>query len=371
MPAKYTRKSPSSKTNVARPNNQSRIKASYRISGRQLGVVIGLMLALGVFIIWRVFAGSLIATEVESWTPSSSSGVAIKADTAASGGNYMEFLAPPATSTTVTQPAVGLWKPTADKQLKLNWNLDGAGLDVNKVPSLPAEIYEFDGDYNPASSVAKLHSLGKKVICYFDGGVYETYRADASKFPKSIIGKQDVGWAGSYWLDIRQVAILEPIMRARIQNCKDKGFDAVDPDEVTNWSNVSGFPLSYQDQITYNRAMASWAHAAGLSIALKGDLEQAHDLAQDYDFTLNEECYMYGECSSVYNPADGKNYPGLQSFTQLNKAVWIAEYPEEYKAGALNWANTCLDANKNRWNVAQYSLGLPANGIQVYCPTGW
>src|SRR5690606_26339682 len=114
-----------------------------------------------------------------------------------------------------------------------------------------------------AATVAHLHSLGKKVICYIDAGVYETYRDDAYRFEAlepRIWGKRDIGWEGSYWLDIRRVAELEPIMKARMQDCRDKGFDAIEPDEIDGWENDTGFPITYQDQLVYNRALAQWAH---------------------------------------------------------------------------------------------------------------
>ena len=237
--------------------------------------------------------------------------------------------------------------------------------------TLPApDVYDIDGELNTKATVDYLHSQGKKVICYFDAGVYESYRSDASKFPASVIGSPDEGWDGSNWLDIRQIDILKPIMQARVQMCKDKGFDAIEPDEITNWSNNPGFPITYQDQIVYNRAVASWAHAAGLSIGLKGDLEQAHDLVGDFDWTLNEECFQYSECTSITNEggpgADGKDYPGLQLFVQANKAVWIAEY-KSYSASA--WTTVCNTSKTQHFNTTLFKLGLPNNGGRKPCAT--
>ena len=179
-----------------------------------------------------------------------------------------------------------------------------------------------------------------------------------------IWGEADIGWEGSYWLDVRRISELEPIMKARIQMCKDKGFDSIEPDEITNWSNDSGFPITYQDQIDYNRAIASWAHEAGLSIGLKGDLEQAHDLVDDFDWTLNEECFQYDECTEIENSggpgADGLNMrPGLQLFAREGKAVWIAEY----KTTTPKWAaSSAPNSQLNHFNTARYKLGLPNKG---------
>ena len=242
------------------------------------------------------------------------------------------------------------------------------GLRSMSGATLPApDVYDIDGELNSKATVDALHAMGKKVICYIDAGVYETYRGDANKFPPGIWGAPDEGWEGSYWLDIRRINDLAPIMQARFQMCKDKGFDAIEPDEITGWSNNSGFPLTYADQIAYNRALASWAHAIGMSIGLKGDLEQAHDLVNDFDWTLNEECYQYSECTSISNEgpgADGKDHPGLQLFSQAGKAVWIAEYR------TLS-ASQCADSLANRFNTAVYKLGLPKSGGRQPCAGAW
>ena len=279
---------------------------------------------------------------------------------------------PPSRSSASRAPAGAadaVWSPTPGRPLAFQWVLEDSldlddpvqmGLKDASGKPLPApDVYDIDLEYNSAATVSALHAQGKKVICYFDVGVYETYRDDAAKFQAltpRIWGKADAGWNGSYWADIRRVDELAPIMKARMQACKDKGFDAVEPDEMTGWSNDSGFPLTYADQIRYNKAVAGWAHELGLSVGMKGDLEQAHDLAPYFDWNLTEECYQYRECTKVYNPADGRTYPGVQSFTQLGKAVWIAEY----KPMAKRWSSICSDSR----TLAPQHRPLPARAAQ-------
>jgi hypothetical protein len=101
-------------------------------------------------------------------------------------------------------------------------------------------------------------------------------------------------------------------------------------------------------------------------VGLKGDLEQAHDLAPYFDWNLTEECYQYTECTKVYNPADGKDYPGLQSFTRLNKAVWVAEYKT---FTTTRWSSICTNSAAQHFNTARYRLGLPNTGGRQTCPT--
>ena len=54
------------------------------------------------------------------------------------------------------------------------WQLQGR-IDL----SIPAKVYEVDGFETPRRTVARLHRLGRKVICYLDVGSWESYRPDA------------------------------------------------------------------------------------------------------------------------------------------------------------------------------------------------
>ena len=74
------------------------------------------------------------------------------------------------------------------------------------------------------------------------------------------------GWPGERWLDIRQLAILEPIMTARFQMCREKGFDAVEPDNMDGFENSTGFPLTAAQQLSYDEWVAGEAHALGMAV---------------------------------------------------------------------------------------------------------
>jgi len=189
--------------------------------------------------------------------------------------------------------------------------------------------------------VAQLHALGPnvKVICYIDAGVYETYRSDAGRFPKSVIGNADDGWNGSFWLDIRQTDILLPIMKDRMQNwCKNKGFDAVEPDETEVWDNGSGFSITKAQNNTYNQQIAQLAHSLGLSVGLKGNTTEAPDLWTYFDWSLNEQCFQYSECDFLKS-----------SFLDHGKAVFNIEY-------SVN--PNCTTANSWHMNSARRDLDL-------------
>jgi hypothetical protein len=180
--------------------------------------------------------------------------------------------------------------------------------------SVDAQMYDIDLFDNPASVVAALHASGRHVVCYLDAGTFEPGRPDSGAFPAAVIGKELPDWPGEHWLDIRRLDLLGPILQARLDLCRQKGFDAVEPDNVDAYANDSGFPLTADDQLRFNRFLAGAAHARGLSVGLKNDLDQAAALEPDFDWALNEQCFQYHECDR------------LQPFTRAGKAVFVAEY---------------------------------------------
>jgi hypothetical protein len=62
-------------------------------------------------------------------------------------------------------------------------------------------------------------------------GTAERFRPDYARFPHSVLGRPN-GWPGERWLDIRSLSVLEPIMTERFQMCREKGFDAIKPDDI-------------------------------------------------------------------------------------------------------------------------------------------
>ncbi len=183
------------------------------------------------------------------------------------------------------------------------WQLQGT-LDL----SVDVPVYDVDGFDTSAETVAALHSRDRRVICYLSMGAWEDWRPDAARFPASVLGRAN-GWPGERWLDIRQVELLAPALRERIRMCRDKGFDAVEPDNIDGYTNATGFPLTAQDQLVFNRWLAEEVHRAGMSIGLKNDLDQVPDLVDVYDFAVNEQCFQYDECDA------------LRPFLEAGKAV--------------------------------------------------
>jgi hypothetical protein len=217
-----------------------------------------------------------------------------------------------------------IWHPI----LNTSWQVQLTGKIDQSVDVVMYDIDLFD---NNATIIDSLHMNGHKVVCYINAGTWENWRPDRAKFPDSIKGKTVTGWYGERWLDIRQISILAPILDARMDLCKQKGFDGIDPDNIDVYEHDIGFPVTYQDQINYNKFLTNEAHARGLSIGLKNDVDQINDLLPYFDWAINEECFTYKECNA------------LLQFIKADKAVFQIEYN-------LDKRQFCFQANAMNFN---------------------
>lgn len=246
----------------------------------------------------------------------------------------------PASAPTPTQGSQ-IWQP----KLNTSWQWQLTNLPVDQ--SLDVDMYDIDLFDNDGATVASLHADGRRVICYMNVGGWESWRLDADRFAAELIGANLDDWEGERWLDIRRIDLLGPIMEARMDMCRAKGFDGIEPDNVDGFLNDTGFPLTYENQLRYNIWLAQRAHERGLSIGLKNDMEQIPDLLPYFDWALNEQCFEYDECET------------LSPFIDVGKAVFNVEYmlePDDFcdRANGLGFSsmrkNLDLDAWRNSCN---------------------
>jgi hypothetical protein len=237
------------------------------------------------------------------------------------------------------------WHPPANTTWQ--WQLTDLPVDS----SFDVDMYDIEMFDNEAGAVATLHTQGRKVVCYISVGSWEDWRPDADQFPASVLGNDYEGWPGERWLDIRQIDLLTPIMRARLDQCQAKGFDGVEPDNIDGYTNDTGFPLTYQDQLDYNLWLADEAHARGLSIGLKNDGEQVADLLPHFDWALTEDCFAQDWCDKA------------APFIVAGKAVFVAEYTDELtlnqfldrvcpQAGTLGFSAILKNRDLDAWRRA-------------------
>jgi hypothetical protein len=228
------------------------------------------------------------------------------------------------------------WQPRPGTSWQ--WQLSGT-LDT----SVDAAVYDIDLFDNPATQIAALQGMGRKVVCYFDTA-YEPGRPDSAQLDP-YKGNPVAGWPGQYWLDIRQPAVVN-VMKARIALAQQKGCDAVEADDVDSRTNNPGFPITAADQQGFIRTLAAEAHSRRLSFALKNDLDEIPQLLGDVDFALNEECFQYDECST------------LQPFIAANKAVFHVEYTSGDLAA--KGATICPQANALNFDTLIKHVDLDA-----------
>ena len=216
-----------------------------------------------------------------------------------------------------------IWKPAPGTSWQ--WQLQGT-IDT----SFDVDMYDIDLFDAPQSVIDELHAADRIVMCYFSAGTWEMFRSDGADFPASVRGNPLGDFPDERWLDIRQLDVLGPLMRARLDLAVTKNCDGVEPDNVDAYTNNSGFALTAADQLAYNVWLAAEAHARGLSVGLKNNIAQVKALEPHFDWALNEECFAFDECEA------------LLPFIRAGKAVFGVEYtgnPDIFcpQANALNF----------------------------------
>ena len=241
--------------------------------------------------------------------------------------------------------ADAIWQPAPGTTW--HWQLSGTvdtGRDV--------AVYDIDLFEVPDAQIHALHAAGRQVICYFSAGTVEGWRADADAFPDEAVGAALPDWDGERWLDVRSDAVRSALV-ARLDHARVRGCDAVEPDNVDAWENVSGFPLTSADQSDFLRFLATEAHARGLSIGLKNALPLVPELVTSFDWALNEECVAQAECEA------------LRPFIEAGKAVFHAEYADDPAAGAALAQTVCAD--RSRAGFSTLVAGRDLDGWAVAC----
>lgn len=248
------------------------------------------------------------------------------------------------TTTTVAvaiTPPAAWWRP--EPGTTWQWQLTGE-IDT----SVEAEMFDVDLFDAPVGVVQELHDQGRIVVCYLSAGAWEGFRPDAEAFPEEILGLPN-GWDEERWMDIRALDVIGPIIEARLDLCVEKGFDGVETDNVDGFANDTGFPLTAADQLAFNTFLAEAAHARGLSIGLKNDLEQVAELEPLFDWAINEECFEYEECGT------------LLPFIEAGKAVFHVEYEHEPSAFCPLTVGLGFSSMAKGWDL---------DASREYCPVG-
>ncbi|MEK8034457.1 endo alpha-1,4 polygalactosaminidase [Ideonella sp. DXS29W] len=234
--------------------------------------------------------------------------------------------------------AITAWVPKVTDTWQ--WQLTGT---INT--SYNVKVYDIDLFDAPDSVISTLHSQGKYVVCYFSAGSAENWRPDYNQFKAADLGNPLDGWKGEKWVDTRS-ANVRNIMKGRLDKAKSRGCDGVEPDNVDAYTNKPGFPLTATTQLDYNRFLATEAHARGLKVGLKNDVDQLKALEPSFDFAVNEQCNQYNECG------------GYSVFTSKGKPVFNAEYKKLWRDDANERAKMCTKAKSMNLRTLVLPLAL-------------
>jgi hypothetical protein len=201
----------------------------------------------------------------------------------------------------------------------------------------------------PASVIAGLHDAGRIVLCYFSAGTREPFRADASRFPASTLGAPLVDYPNERWVDIRD-ATVRAIMRDRIIAAAGAGCDGVHPSGVAAFQESTNLDFTRDDQVGYDRWLATVAHALGLSIGLVDvDAALSGDLVADFDWAVLWTCLA-------------TNCAPASPFTGASKPVFLIEYGDETQVPAVCPKARSLGLSaiiKRDGNLDAFRVGCP------------
>ena len=232
--------------------------------------------------------------------------------------------------------------------------------------SVEAEVYDIDLFDNTEQVVEELHEKGRKVICYINVGAYENWREDSDKFTtdgnepisdksnldRNIVGESYEGWDGEYWLNIREQKVRD-IMKSRFEECKRKGFDGVEPDNIDSYypPEKTGFNITQEDQINYDQWLAKTAHDLGLSIGLKNNPGNAEDLVNAFDWALTEDCFDQNWCGE------------MELFIDQGKAVFAAEYTDQMNSKTFT-DTVCNQAQQLEFSAILLNRNLDGKPVE-------
>lgn len=264
---------------------------------------------------------------------------ATNANGTATASRTWTVVAPPAPT-----PCPGCYHPPVGStwQWQLNPDVAGGAIDT----SIPADMYDIDGFANPTATVAALKALPgtsaarRGVTCYISAGTVENWRPDAFAFDPMLLGNPYHGFEDERWIDIRRISRLAPVLEARMEMCRAKGFDAIEFDNMDSWyaDNATGLNITEADAVAFVQYLAREAHERGLSMALKSVVEIVPQVRTHVDFSVVEECFENQECTRSSPNTNGEY--GYDMMTEIGKPVFVTEY-DAYQPTA----NVCAQSN--------------------------
>ncbi|WP_229399402.1 endo alpha-1,4 polygalactosaminidase [Micromonospora okii] len=200
------------------------------------------------------------------------------------------------------------WPAESARYWRWQWQLTGP-LDTG----VDADVFLLDPVRTTAAETTALRARDRRLVCQVAVGAYAATDPDADRYPAAARGAAGPR-PGTRWVDVRWWDALEPILADRFRLCRGKGFGAVALADADGYAHRNGFPLDFDDQLLFNRRVATLARSLDLSPGLLGDVPQVAALAPDFDFAVDEECVRLRRCGR------------LLPFVDAGKPVFHVEY---------------------------------------------
>jgi hypothetical protein len=201
----------------------------------------------------------------------------------------------------------------------------GTHVEIHKIAPFPGNArfdYQIGGPYEPDASVAVVDRdrheqpvAGRYNVCYVNAFQTQPEESDlwTGQHPDLLVRHDgrvltDPDWPGEHLLDTSTAAkraALLAVVGPWIDGCAERGFDAVEPDNLDSWTRSRGV-LTRQDNLAFAKLLAQRAHLRGLLIGQKNtsELGVADRTQVRFDFAVAEECQVHDECAA-YTDAYG------------------------------------------------------------------
>jgi hypothetical protein len=235
-------------------------------------------------------------------------------------------------------------------------------LQIEGLPTPPPKVdyLEIDGFESTKEQVDAIKAQGTKAICYISAGTAEDFRPDFAEFKKipNTIGNAYPNFEGDYFINTNHWRDFFPVMKKRIQMCKDKGFDYVDFDVIDSYDvdpEEMGFRLSQETQTDYITALTKAAHESELKTVQKNATELAAKLEPHFDALLTEECVRLDFCGDA------------EPYVAAGKPVFNVEYPESWKDKPFSRESVCDVSDKTKVRTILSTLALDGPATDA-CP---
>jgi hypothetical protein len=193
-----------------------------------------------------------------------------------------------------------------------------------------------------------------KVVCKLSAGTYDSqierlYPVENHPYPEVAVGNIQTN-GSTYWVDITSDYVRE-IMKGRIEFASRVGCDGILFTEVSSYDQNTGFQITEDDQIEFNRYLSGKAHEFGVFAGFSDIEAQIYSHSQFADLVFVQNCFQRGTC---------KKY---EDFSENGATLNLETVP--YNASGnidTNLTNLCL--HSKAFDIESRIF----NGIQILNP---